>query len=207
MTQQRRRGRTILLAVVGTGVIAAAVWAALPRASDIVSAFSFKADRAQFAWRSIDPTFGNAKNCGKCHDTELTRLTSAKHGNIGCQSCHGGQAEHEYSPEGGTRTPDDSICLTCHITSQGQPDSFLTIVPKDHYTSSCLACHDPHTGISNRPPVVSHKTTGLPACVTCHGPDGFKQQSIRHPDTSSTDKFCLSCHLPGRGPEVEVENA
>lgn len=201
MSSQRPARRAIWLTL-SAAVVAIVVWYAIPVASGVVATYSFRGDRAQAAWQTIVPVWGDAHNCGTCHQTERDRLTTAKHAGIGCQSCHGAQADHEKSPQGGTQTPTSAICLTCHTDAQGQPATFLAITPKDHYVASCLSCHDPHTGISNRPPVVSHTLKGIPACVTCHGPDSFKAQSIRHPSTSTADTYCLSCHAEGRGPEA-----
>lgn len=203
MDSQRPTRRAIWLTL-SVAIVAIVVWYAIPVANGVVAAYSFRGDRAQAAWQTIVPVWGDAKKCGACHTIERDRLTTAKHVGIGCQSCHGALAGHENSPAGGTQTPSSAICLTCHTEAQGQPGNFLAITPGEHYVSACLSCHDPHTGISNRPPVVSHTLKGIPACVTCHGPDAFKERQIRHPNTSSADTYCLSCHLEGRGPEASA---
>lgn len=198
-----RTARRIASLLVSVAAVAVLVWFAIPVANGVIAAYSFRGDRAQAAWQTIVPEWGDAKKCGACHTIERDRLVKAKHAGIGCQSCHGALANHEASPAAGTSTPTSVICLTCHTDAQGQPDTFLGITPEQHYVSSCLSCHDPHTGISNRPPVVSHTLQNLPACVTCHGPEAFKSRQIRHPSTSTADSFCLSCHLAGRGPQED----
>lgn len=205
VTTRRRPARRFLLITAAVAVVAVMVWAFIPVASGVISAYSFRGDRAQIAWQAIKPMFGDARGCAACHTTERDRLVTARHTGIGCQSCHGAQAIHEQSPLGGTRTPTSSVCLKCHTQVDGQPATFNSIISKDHYFPTCLSCHDPHTGISNPPPVVSHPTDGLPPCITCHGPDAFKQRSVRHPLTATTDAYCLSCHAAGRGPnQVDV---
>jgi len=192
--------RRVVLVALSVVVVAIVVWFAIPVATGVVSTYSFRGDRAQAAWQQITPSWGDAKQCGTCHTTERDRLTTAHHDGIGCQSCHGAQAKHESDPIGGTKTPTDTVCLKCHTKVDGQPAYFNAVVAKDHYTSTCLSCHDPHTTKANQPPVIGHTTENIPTCITCHGPDKFKARAVRHPSTSTNDAFCLSCHLPGRGP-------
>jgi len=156
-------------------------------------------------WAALEPRFGEAGQCARCHAVEATRAVSARHAGIGCESCHGPLLEHS---EGSTATvgtavspvvPTDVLCTTCHTRAVGRPASLVQVALADHYVPVCLQCHDPHTGISRRPPVVLHPLEDLPPCVTCHGPDGFKARSVRHPEVTG-DEPCLACHAAGRGP-------
>lgn len=157
-------------------------------------------------WAALEPAFAGAGLCATCHVVEATRLASARHEGIGCESCHGPLRTHALASSATlARTanpvvPTDAVCVRCHAAASGRPDGLLQITPGEHYVLRCLQCHDPHTGISHRPPVVLHPLDNLPPCVTCHGPDGFKARSQRHPVVTD-DERCLDCHAPGRGPE------
>jgi hypothetical protein len=202
-----RNPRAIALFILGALTTAAVIWVGVPVAQGVIHNFGVRDNRAEIAWRSIVPEFGNAKGCARCHSTEADRLHSAKHDNIGCQSCHGALAEHETHPSVGVVTPSSAVCLKCHIKVQAQPSELHTIVPAKHYIATCLACHDPHTTAAKHPPVVSHPLKNLPACITCHGPSSFRARTIRHPDvTRQSDASCLECHKAGSGPGMEATN-
>ena len=157
-------------------------------------------------WAGLELSFTSSSVCAECHQTEHTRLVSATHQGIGCQSCHGpllAHAEAGAKADSSTvdvKVPTNEVCLRCHTSAVGRPDAFRQIIPSEHYVSSCLECHDPHTGIANRPPVVLHPLEDLPPCLTCHGPEGFKARNQRHPEGSKDDNKCLECHAAGRGP-------
>jgi hypothetical protein len=175
--------------------------------ASFASEYGFHPDTNADAWRARSPVFGTASRCADCHGPEQAKLTSATHAGIGCESCHGPLGAHALASPGtreaeaNVATPTDAVCVTCHVAAVGRPVGFRQIVPADHYVTTCLQCHDPHTGISKRPPVVQHPLDRLPECVTCHGPEGFKARDQRHPTVSDEDAVCLSCHLPGRGPD------
>ena len=203
-----RRGTILgLLAVVAGSVVLTAVF--LVGAAMAWSPYlqtDLHPDTNPRAWAALAPSFGGQALCATCHEVESTRLASAQHSGIGCESCHGALLDHALSsPEAQAVAavpviPSDTVCKTCHVSAIGRPAGFNQITLTDHYVPLCLQCHDPHTAVANRPPVVLHPLDNLPACVTCHGPDGFKARSQRHPDVSD-DERCLDCHAPGRGPE------
>jgi hypothetical protein len=204
---RRRNRRVTALFILASLTTAAVIWVAIPIAQGVIRDFGIRDNRAEVAWRSIVPEFGDAKGCARCHGTEADRLHSAKHDGIGCQSCHGALAEHEQHPNVGVRTPSSVVCLKCHTRVEAQPITLHTILPAKHYIATCLACHDPHTSVAKHPPIVSHPLKDLPACVTCHGPGTFRHQSFRHPDVSGqSDASCLQCHQAGSGPGMEVTN-
>ncbi len=163
-------------------------------------------DRNARAWAALDPTYTDVSACAECHMPEAARAATARHAGIGCESCHGALLRHTLATPGASEAdaelivPTDDVCVRCHASAAGRPDTLRQIVPTEHYVSLCLQCHDPHTGISSRPPVVLHTLVNLPACVTCHGPDGFKARNQRHPQVTG-DEPCLDRHAPGRGPE------
>lgn len=199
--------RFSVLVVLGALTTAAVLWVVVPVAQGVMHDFGIRDNRAEIAWRTIVPQFGNARGCAKCHETEALRLHSAEHTGIGCQSCHGALADHETHPDVGVVTPSSAVCLKCHVAVSAQPAALHTIVPARHYIATCLACHDPHRSSAKHPPVVSHPLKGLPACITCHGPQAFKSRSVRHPDvTRQSDASCLQCHKPGSGPGMEATN-
>ena len=197
----------VILAVLISALTAVGLWVAVPLVKGLIFEYGVKDDRAQVAWRTVTPEFGDANGCARCHATQHDALHTAMHTTIGCQSCHGALNEHEIDPSVGVITPSSAVCVRCHTQAQGQPEWLHTVVLKKHYTDACLACHNPHTSTANHPPVVSHKIIDIPTCITCHGPDKFRHQSIRHPDvTGSTDDTCLECHAVGSGPGMEDTN-
>lgn len=157
-------------------------------------------------WAALELSFTDSSTCGECHVTEGTRLMTAQHQAIGCQSCHGPLNEHAAAGDEATAeqvpvaVPTDEVCIRCHTAATGRPAAFRQIVQGQHYVAECLECHDPHTAVANRPPIVMHPLTDLPPCLTCHGPAGFKARNQRHPEGTSDDARCLECHGPGRGP-------
>lgn len=202
-----RRTKLAALFVLGSLVTAAVIWVGVPLAQGVIHNFGVRDNRAEVAWKSIVPEFGDARGCARCHSTEGDRLHSAQHANIGCQSCHGALAEHEEHPTIGVKTPPSSVCTKCHIKVDAQPDALHAVVLSEHYVATCLACHDPHTSQAKRPPVIGHPTKGIPTCITCHGPASFKARTIRHPDvTGEADSRCLECHKAGSGPGMEPTN-
>lgn len=202
------RGGVLIVGL--AGLLAVALFAGAVALASLASEYGFHPEANADAWRLRPPAFGEASGCAACHAPEQAKLTSATHAGIGCESCHGPLGSHALASPGtpeadvDVATPSDAVCLTCHVAVVGRPDGFRQVVPADHYVPECLQCHDPHTGISKRPPIVRHTLDRLPECVTCHGPDGFKARDQRHPTVSDEDAFCLSCHLPGRGPEEDL---
>jgi hypothetical protein len=157
-------------------------------------------------WAALDPTYAGGATCAGCHATETDKAANARHAGITCESCHGALLGHSLASPGtvevtaGLAVPTDEVCVRCHASAAGRPESVRQVRPARHYIAECLQCHDPHTGISRRPPVVLHTLENLPPCTTCHGPEGFKARNQRHP-TIETDALCLPCHAAGRGPE------
>lgn len=155
-------------------------------------------------WAQHPLRYAESSDCARCHAPESARLLSARHRDIGCQSCHGALAEHDIASKPDRTTievavPTAAVCVRCHTTITARPGSLPQITPARHYTEDCLGCHNPHSGVSNKPPVVPHPLDRLPPCITCHGPDGFRARTARHPVEPTADSICLSCHALGRG--------
>jgi len=198
-------------AVVAGASIALSVslWVAAVAFAAFSTEYGFHPATDAGTWRQLKPAYSDVARCVSCHEPEYKKLTSASHGAIGCESCHGPLAAHVAdAPVAGEEgnafkvtKPTDEVCTRCHVAAIGRPATFRQIVPAQHYLNVCLQCHDPHTGISRRPPVVGHTLQNLPTCITCHGPEGFKKRDLWHPVVTDEDKTCLLCHLPGRGPD------
>jgi hypothetical protein len=203
-----RRGGVLAAVGITAGAIVLSVllFAGVAMAWSPYLDFSLNRDHNVRQWAALETSYTDSSVCAECHETEHTRLVSATHAGIGCQSCHGALGEHAEAGASADSTtvavavPTNEVCLRCHTAADGRPAGFRQIVPSRHYVSSCLECHDPHTGIANRPPVVLHPLVDLPPCLTCHGPEGFKARNQRHPEGSADDNKCLECHAAGRGP-------
>lgn len=203
-TPVSRNGWLLLLLPLVALTTAAAGWVAVPVVSGLIHTYGVRDVRAEVAWRTVTPEFGDTTRCAKCHGAASDLLHTKQHATVGCQSCHGALNEHEDNPEFGVVTPSSTVCLTCHLDAVGQPEHLATIKLEDHYVTTCLACHNPHSAIAKNPPIVSHKIIDIPTCVTCHGPGQFRQPSMRHPSvTDTTDEECLACHVKGSGPGMK----
>lgn len=202
-----RRGAAVAAGgiVGGAAVFAVTIYAGLVLSAPYLEV-TLQPEANARSWAALKPEFGVSSTCGRCHEPEAAKATTASHEGIGCQSCHGPLLEHtlvaDESPDDAAdlAVPTDELCVSCHVAVVGRPDAVRQIVPADHYVAECLQCHDPHTGISNPPLVVLHPLDRLPACVTCHGPEGFKARNQRHPDVGDRDAECLACHAVGSGP-------
>jgi hypothetical protein len=163
------------------------------------------------AWSGHPLQFAQSADCARCHAPESAALASARHAEIGCQSCHGPLFEHDAASKPDKTSvpvgvPTSALCVRCHTTITARPDSLPQITPTKHFTDACLDCHNPHSGVSNRPPTVSHPLSKLPPCIVCHGPDGFRARTARHPTEPTADTVCLSCHAIGRG-QIDVKES
>jgi hypothetical protein len=206
----RRGGFLAAVAIVaGAAALSIALFVGAAMAWNPYVDYSLHRDVDARSWAALEPAFAEAGLCAACHEPETSRLTSARHAGIGCESCHGPLLGHSLaSPDVAgdfvtVAVPTDGVCVRCHVQAVGRPADFRQIVPTEHYVPVCTQCHDPHTGIARRPPVVLHPLDGLPPCLTCHGPEGFKSRNQRHPVVVGDDKPCLDCHAPGRGPDEE----
>jgi hypothetical protein len=207
-----RRGGFLAAAAIlaGAAALSVALFVGAAMAWNPYLDFSLNRDVDARHWAALDPAFATSSVCADCHAPEASKLVTARHANIGCQSCHGPLAEHVLaSPDVAGATvavavPTDEVCVRCHVQADGRPAGQAEIMPADHYIATCLACHDPHTGIAMRPPIVEHPLARLPQCLTCHGPEGFKARNQRHPEGLQTDQECLACHEAGRGPEQVI---
>lgn len=169
-----------------------------------VADFGFHPEADARVWAGREISYAITADCVGCHAPEVERLASARHVEIGCQSCHGPLEAHVLASDPDSTTvpvavPGSDLCVRCHTTAIARPAFLPQVTPADHYTDGCIDCHEPHSGISKKPPVVSHPLVKLPDCIVCHGPDGFRARTDRHPDEPTEDRVCLACHERGRG--------
>jgi hypothetical protein len=96
--------------------------------------------------------------CEACHSDVADTRKGSKHAGIGCETCHGPQAQHAGADDPGTfkpKRPDPkTICLMCHLENAAKPAKFPQVNPKDHGDGQpCASCHKPHRPeISTEPP-------------------------------------------------------
>ena len=215
-----RRGALVGVAaiLIGSAVLSVVLFAAAAIAWSPYLDFTTHRDSNARQWAAIDMRYDDSGACVTCHEPEATKLHTAPHADIGCQSCHGALLDHASAAAAASAaagagagangtveaiaTPTDATCVRCHLQTLGRPGTLKQIVASQHYVTQCLECHNPHSSLANRPPVVLHPLENLPVCLTCHGPEGFKARNLRHPSGALTDKECLDCHQAGRGPEA-----
>jgi len=93
------------------------------------------------------PLYAGREACIECHgDVEQTRQ-GGKHGQIGCEACHGPLGRHARAEtnEAPVRPSTRGVCLTCHTARQGKPKSFPQVVVQEHASAGpCTDCHQAH---------------------------------------------------------------
>ena len=180
------------------------------------------------AMAQVDRSLKGDQNCTMCHDetwrTPVLSIYQTKHGvkaderTPGCQSCHGGSAEHQSDP--GNKSPDvvfgakskkissaearNAACLTCHESR---------ILPRANWSGSqhetrgvaCSDCHEAHVPIQK----VFNKLTQPEVCFACHKAQRAQiQRFSRHP-IAFGKVTCSDCHNPhgSIGPKLLVKNS
>jgi cytochrome c7-like protein len=96
---------------------------------------------------SRTPVYAGRAACIECHgDVEQARQ-GGKHGQIGCEACHGPLGRHarvetDVAP---VRPSTRGVCVTCHTARQGKPRSFPQVVVQEHASAGpCTDCHQAH---------------------------------------------------------------
>lgn len=92
-----------------------------------------------------DDSAGGAA-CIKCHDDIQANRVGSQHGQIDCEGCHGPLGAHARDPEANEpEAVGEDLCLMCHESGVGMPDSYSTVNPKDHHPGkACVSCHPAH---------------------------------------------------------------
>lgn len=86
--------------------------------------------------------------CAGCHKDAFQVVSSANHGKMDCQTCHGPAAKHTENPGSGQPRIEKAtaLCLSCHSETQGRAGQLATIKPQSHNTGlDCTQCHVPHS--------------------------------------------------------------
>ena len=85
--------------------------------------------------------------CDECHSETVTELSAAKHGKIGCESCHGPLAAHVADSDTVTPAKLDvvALCSRCHAADPARPKSHPQVDVAGHAEGEvCTECHQPH---------------------------------------------------------------
>ena len=96
---------------------------------------------------SQDAIFASGNEaCATCHSGVSQVVSSANHGQMDCQTCHGPAAAHTKNP--GSVQPKveqpTELCIGCHAETQGRLE-LATVKPELHSGGlDCLKCHNPH---------------------------------------------------------------
>ena len=97
--------------------------------------------------RSRPMSFAGRTTCEMCHEEQLKILQSGKHAKVGCEACHGAQAQHAndsttYKP---VLPVAHVLCPVCHQANSAKPKNFPQVVAEDHSGGAeCTVCHNPH---------------------------------------------------------------
>jgi len=99
---------------------------------------------------SLPLSYAGRKACAECHDDKASTLAGGAHANVGCEACHGPQAQHASSDdpsEAKPQLPDAAtLCVVCHRANAARPETFPQIDPASHGDGAvCTECHDPHS--------------------------------------------------------------
>lgn len=98
--------------------------------------------------RAIPITYAGRADCAGCHDEVVEVKKAGRHGELGCETCHGALLAHAENPVAVVpERPDPRrTCLVCHERNVGQPEWFKAIVVEEHAPSgACADCHVPHS--------------------------------------------------------------
>lgn len=148
-----------------------------------------KADvRCADCHRSTDYKDVRIAACAACHPKPpegihameaLTRTSTARVSEGGCDSCHAFREPH----------PKPTLpCLSCHAGARGTMRAI-----EGHTEETCLACHGPHMEkVQKKPACLSCHVdrsaahgVDAHACDRCHGP---------HDPKGTAQKSCAGCH-------------
>ncbi len=91
--------------------------------------------------------FAGRAACTECHSEIVSELTAARHGAIGCESCHGPLASHAADPDASKPATLDAIalCSRCHAADPARPPGHPQVQVADHSEGeSCTECHKAH---------------------------------------------------------------
>ena len=99
-------------------------------------------------WKAFPEKYKDSSYCNGCHEEKFQEWTTAAHGNIPCENCHGAAFAHPDQPAKLTIDRSRSQCLRCHaklyMPTSGRND-LPGIDPERHNPSAnCVECHNPH---------------------------------------------------------------
>jgi hypothetical protein len=109
--------------------------------------------------------FAGRAACETCHWDVADARKGSKHAGIGCETCHGPQAQHANSDDPAKAKPKrpdpKTLCLRCHLENVAKPAKFPQVNPKDHGDGQpCTSCHKPHHPEIPAAPVSAAKPAG-----------------------------------------------
>ncbi|MHB9095795.1 MAG: cytochrome c3 family protein [Eubacteriales bacterium] len=103
---------------------------------------------SEVASRPVNYAGGGNSTCGQCHQNVFQALSSAEHGKMDCQTCHGPAAKHVAKPS--EQSPkiegNAELCGACHKDIAGRTDQQIATVTLQMHSGgvACVGCHDPH---------------------------------------------------------------
>ena len=91
--------------------------------------------------------FAGRAACADCHSEVVSGLSAAKHGQIGCEACHGPLAAHAADPDSAKPATLDglALCSRCHSADPARPLGHPQVEVAEHSGGeSCTECHQAH---------------------------------------------------------------
>jgi predicted CXXCH cytochrome family protein len=135
-----------------------------------------------------------ARECGKCHSSELPRQFQFGKANKTLRP-------NRYGPRLAYRP--EKLCITCHEDKSDVVARSLGLsVHEPVATGMCVKCHDPHK--ATRQYMLMGKNTVELCSIACHDNDGFQDRGTH---IASKGKDCLECHNPHVGKTEQLLRA
>jgi predicted CxxxxCH...CXXCH cytochrome family protein len=182
------------------------------------------------AFSNLPERYRNDSSCLKCHVTGFGETRGYVAGTdkdlmmVGCESCHGPGAQHidaaqrfvmAATDEGGKlekamretviKTPNDTVCIKCHITQAHQSHPPYIGQPADQIAGAALHSHvvtsRAKPGSIRAAPAWHSSRFNIKTCGSCHY-DRYKQWTTekhaelfaRMPAKYWNDQACSNCH-------------
>ncbi|WP_306591845.1 cytochrome b/b6 domain-containing protein [Geothrix sp. 21YS21S-4] len=135
----------------------------------------------------------SAKDCVGCHDVDLAKFATTKHGSMACTDCHSSITKLPHADK-----PVPVKCATCHEDQVKAYGKSIHGIAKQNGMSdaaTCVSCHGPAHNIvgSSEPGSKVNKKNLADTCGACHSnPEFLAKHQI--PFAKPVEAYRLSIH-------------